>query len=235
MGSMSSGTLARTARAAMGGAMQIEQTEIDGVRVLWADVGPGQTVGALSFGVGRVDETAATAGISHLVEHLALAGFGQQDFDHNAFVDVTRTVVHAAGTAGEVASHLGAVTRGLTNIPWSRLPIERRILRDEAEQAGPSIAGALLWYRFGAQAFGLPGLDEHGLGWLGPDRVKPWVSERYTRDNAIVWLSGPPSADLRFELPSGMAHPRPAVTGLAGMTYPTHVPWEGPGVALGYL
>ena len=86
--------------------MQVEQAEIDGVTVLWADTGPGATVGALSFGVGRADETAATGGITHLVEHLALARFGQQDFEHNGFVDGTRSVLHAAGTPAEVAEHL---------------------------------------------------------------------------------------------------------------------------------
>jgi predicted Zn-dependent peptidase len=215
--------------------VQIERSEIDGVPVLWADTGPGTTVGALLFGVGRSDETAATGGITHLVEHLALAPFGQRDYDTNGFVDGLRSVFHAAGTPEEVADHLAAVATSLGDIEYDRLALERRILRDEAEQAGPSVAGALVWYRFGATGHGLPGLDEHGLTWLGPDRLRAWVASWYTRDNAVVWLSGPPPDTLRLALPSGTPPQRAPVAPLAGIEYPAHVPWLGPGVAMSYL
>jgi predicted Zn-dependent peptidase len=215
--------------------VQIEQSEVDGVPVLWADTGSGGFIGALAFGVGRIDESAATAGISHLVEHLALARFGQRDYDANAFVDPVRTVFHAAGTAVEVGEHLAAVARSLRDIPWERVPIERRILRDEAAQSGSSISGALLWYRFGSFGHGLPGVDEHGIGWLGPERIRPWIEARYVRENAVVWLSGPPPAELRLELGAGARPRRPAPTPLPELRYPTHVPWHGPGVAISYL
>ena len=120
-------------------------------------------------------------------------------------------------------------------MPWDRLPLERRILRDEADQAGRNVAGAMLWYRFGAVGHGLPGLDEHGLTWLGPDRVRQWVAERYTRSNAVVWFSGPPPDGLRLELPEGPRPVRPPVAPIEGIAWPAHVAWQGPGVGLSYL
>lgn len=215
--------------------LRIETTEIDGVRVLWAETGDGATVGALTFGVGRVDETAAVGGITHLVEHLALAPFGQQDFAHNAFVDDRRSVFHATGTTAEVASHLGAVARSIHALPIDRLVLERRILRDEASQAGRGLGGALRWYRFGACGHGLAGIEELGLTWLGPDRVLPWAARRYTRDNAVMWLSTRPPEDLRLDLPAGAAPVRPPVATIDEVRFPAHVPWEGPGVAVSYL
>lgn len=215
--------------------MRIETDVIDGVRVLWADTGDGAYVGALEFGVGRADETATIGGITHLVEHLALAPFGQQEFDHNGFVDPMRSVFHAAGTPGEVASHLGAVARSIHDLPLDRLGLERRILGDEAAQNGQAIGGALRWYRFGATGHGLPGVEELGLRWLGPEPVREWAATRYGRWNAVLWLSGPPPAGLRIELPDVVPPPRPAATPIADVRYPACVPWQGPGVAISYL
>jgi hypothetical protein len=215
--------------------VRIETDVIDGVRVLWADTGDGPYIGALEFGVGRADETAVVGGITHLVEHLALAPFGLQEFDHNGFVDPVRSVFHAAGTADEVSAHVTAVARSIHHLPLDRLGVERRILRDEAAQNGQAIGGALRWYRFGATGHGLPGIEELGLFWLGPDRVREWAGTRYGRWNAVLWLSGPPPAGLRIELPDVVPPARPAVTPLAGVRYPACVPWQGPGVAISYL
>ncbi len=215
--------------------LRIETTEIDGVRVLWAETGAGATVGALGFGVGRVDEPPAVGGVTHLVEHLALAPFGQQEFDHNGFVDARRSVFHATGTTDEVAAHLGAVAGSIHALPVDRLALERRILRDEAAQAGRGVGGALRWYRFGATGHGLAGIEELGLTWLGPERVLSWAAACYTRDNAVLWLSARPPEDFRLQLPAGVAPVRPPVTAVGDVRFPAHVPWEGPGVAISYL
>ena len=50
----------------------IQRTEIDGIPTLWMDE-PGPMVGMLLFRVGRCDEPTPIGGVSHIVEHLALA------------------------------------------------------------------------------------------------------------------------------------------------------------------
>ena len=60
----------------------IEQTTIEGIRTLLAP-GPGPTRGGVTFRVGQADETLSTAGITHLVEHLALHKLGMTDYHFN--------------------------------------------------------------------------------------------------------------------------------------------------------
>lgn len=213
----------------------IQRTEVDGVRTFWIDA-PGPMVAALVFRVGRSDEPTPLGGISHLVEHLALAGLGVQDYDHNGFVDGHLTVFTNVGRPDEVTAFLGSVVASLADLPLDRLVLERRILREEREQRGPSVGGALRWYRFGyaGQGRGLgPADDEIGLGWLGPDRVADWAARHFTRQNAVLWLSGPPPADLHLGgLRDGVPAPSPTVDAIPGITFPAHLAWEGPGAHL---
>ena len=53
----------------------VHRTEVDGVPVFWAD-GPGNAVGQLVFRVGQADEPLPLRGMTHLIEHLALASLG---------------------------------------------------------------------------------------------------------------------------------------------------------------
>ena len=57
--------------------------EVDGVRVLWADLPVDPTM-TLWFGVGHKDMTVSTAGITHLVEHLVMRRLGHVAIPHNA-------------------------------------------------------------------------------------------------------------------------------------------------------
>jgi predicted Zn-dependent peptidase len=72
----------------------IVRTELDGLPVIWADV-PGHFTGALAFRVGRSDETLATGGLSHLVEHLALPTDRRRSVDFNGSVDGIETAFGA--------------------------------------------------------------------------------------------------------------------------------------------
>ncbi|HEX6867232.1 MAG TPA: hypothetical protein VF119_00430, partial [Candidatus Limnocylindrales bacterium] len=153
------------------------RTEIDGVRTLWMDE-PGPPMATLVFRVGRADEPTPLGGISHIVEHLALVGLGVQDYDHNGMVDAQWSMFMTAGQPDELPAFFDQVVAGLVDPPVDRLLIERRILREEREQRGPSIGGAARWFRFGyaGQGRGLgPADDELGLGWVGPDRVREWA------------------------------------------------------------
>lgn len=214
----------------------INRTEVDGVRTLWIDE-PGPTIATLVFRVGRSDEPTPLSGITHIVEHLSLSALGVQDYDHNGFVDGQQTAFTSMGRSDEVRTFLEAVVHGLTHPPLDRLLLERRILREEREQRGPSIGGALRWYRFGyagqGRALG-PGDDELALDWLGPEPVEAWVRRWFTRQNAILWLTGPVPAGLRLDLPEGEPAPVPDITPTPGVLFPAHLAWDGPAATLGY-
>jgi predicted Zn-dependent peptidase len=222
--------------AAMPPVPSINRTEVDGVRTLWVDE-PGPMIATLAFRVGRSDEPSPMSGVTHIVEHLALAGLGVQDYDHNGFVDGQQAVFTSVGRPDEVRSFLEQVVSGLTHPPLDRLLLERRILREERAQRGPSIGGALRWYRFGyaGQGRGLgPGDDELALDWLGPDPVAAWIRRWFTRQNAILWLTGPVPDGLRLDLPAGAPGPTPGIESVPGVTFPTHLAWDGPAANLGY-
>jgi zinc protease len=131
-----------------------------------------------------------------------------------------------------------AVVSGLAEPPMERLVLERRILREEREQRGPSLGAAIRWYRFGYDGHGRglgPGDDELGIDWLGAEPVLTWIAERYTRQNAVLWLSGPPPADLRLPLPDGRRYPVAAPTAVPGQVFPAHMRWEGPAATVGLI
>lgn len=216
----------------------IHQTEIDGVRTLWMDE-PGPMAAALLFRVGRSDEPTPCGGITHLVEHLALAGLGVQDYDHNGFVDGHLTVFTNIGRPEEVTTFMASVVKGLADLPLDRLLIERRILREERDQRGPSIGGALRWYRFGYAGHGRglgPGDDELGLAWLGPERISSWVERWFTRQNAVLWLTGEPPPGLSLAgLRDGPVPTVPTIEPVPGLAFPAHLPWDGPGANLAVI
>ena len=214
----------------------INHTEVDGVRTLWIDE-PGPMIATLAFRVGRSDEPTPMSGVTHIAEHLALAGLGVQDYDHNGFVDGQQTVFTSMGRPDEVRTFLEEVVRGLAHPPLDRLLLERRILREEREQRGPSIGGVLRWYRFGYSGQGRalgPGDDELALDWLGPEPVAAWMRRWFTRQNAILWLTGPVPGGLRLDLPDGEVAPPLDISTTPGVTFPAHLTWDGPAATLGY-
>ena len=187
-------------------------TEVDGVPVAWVDL-PGPLTAALHFRVGVANETASTHGISHLVEHLALYGMHDRPYELNGMVDLVRTSFVARGRPHEIAEFLGTVCTRLGNLPEERVLVERKVLEAEAAGRSRSFRAVLLYWRYGAQAHGLPFVSEFGLNWLGPDAVRWWAATRFTRANALLVLTGPPPEGLRLPLPEGPAnHPVTAVT-----------------------
>jgi zinc protease len=213
----------------------LQRTEIDGVPAFWVDAGPGPSVGALVFRVGRADEPIPQGGVTHLVEHLALARLGVQPYDHNGTVDPTRTMMVASGDDADIVAFLNGVGAGLKDMPLDRIALERRILQDEADQAGSNIQGALRWYRFGTRGHGGPGVDEYGLDWLGPEPILDWARTRFIREAAAIVLSGPPPAGLTVDLPSGTLIGPPDLQPVPGLRFPAEVRWEGPGVTMTFL
>ncbi|MFI6000775.1 M16 family metallopeptidase [Streptomyces sp. NPDC051366] len=209
----------------------ITTTTVDGIRTVLAPRSGLLTAGLL-FRVGRADETLATSGITHLVEHLALHRHGLGDVHHNGATAAAYTEFHVTGTPAGVVEYLNGVCAALRDLPMDRLETEKEILRTEAagKSHGPAHA-ATLW-RYGSRSYGLTGYAETGLYRLTADDVRAWVQTRFTAENAVLWITGdtvPEGLDLT--LPSGGWHPAPAATSALPAT-PAYFQGDDRGVVL---
>jgi predicted Zn-dependent peptidase len=185
---------------------RVVEAACGGVPVFWAEM-PGPLRAQLAFRVGRVDEQLSRAGISHLVEHLALSTLGERLYGYNGAVGGDTTTFSVSGTVDEVREFFAMLCAALRALPLDRLEAERTVLLTEAARRSPDPVAALLWARYGATGFGLLGVDEHGLRAAGGDDVQAWAAERFTAANAVLLLTGPPPADLELDLPDGIPFP----------------------------
>jgi zinc protease len=192
--------------------MEITTGEVDGVRVISMPEGAvqGPLQAWLMFGVGRADETMPSAGISHLVEHLTLQPVGKVDYAYNGSVGFVSTSFKVVGTDVQVVDFFARVANHLSELPISRLSEEVRILEVEGAKRSRSQMTLDLASRFGAQGVGLVDWPEHGLNRLTPDEILQWSTQRYTAQNAAMWLSGPVPPSLSLAgLPQGDKSERP--------------------------
>ncbi|MFE9457329.1 hypothetical protein [Streptomyces californicus] len=136
-------------------------TEVDGIPTLLAPTsGGGPVVAGLFFRVGAADETLATAGLTHLVEHLALHRHGVSDLHYNGSTAATHTHFVVSGTAEEVVAYLNGVCASLRDLPVERLATEREILRTEQAGRGRGPNHQLPLWRYGARGYGLASYPE---------------------------------------------------------------------------
>ncbi|HEV6954232.1 MAG TPA: hypothetical protein VKY86_13395 [Promicromonospora sp.] len=192
--------------------------EVDGVPLLLA-AREGNVSGGIVFRVGSAHETLATAGITHLVEHLALRGQVRSEAHLNGQTQAGLTLFHVTGTAADVVAYLNDVCAALRDLPLDRLETEKDILRAEAGNRDPGVVGRLRINRHGARGRGLVGYGERGLDRLTADEVRDWAATRFTRGNAVAWFTGdavPDGLDLR--LPAGERMPAPPLTDVLGTT-----------------
>ena len=187
---------------------EIHRAEVNGIPLLWANA-PGPFAGGIVFRVGWADETLATSGITHAVEHLAMFPLGQIRYEHNATVEATHTSFWAAARPEEVTDFLARVTTSLRELPLDRLENELRVLQTEDAGMSAGAVDSLKRDRFGARGHGLWLFRQFGLERLGPDDVAAWARERFTVENAIVWMSGPPPEGFSLDLPRGERIPPP--------------------------
>lgn len=193
--------------------LAIQALRLDGIPTFVAPLGPMPLRACLIFRVGMADESLSRHGITHLVEHLALEGLGEQPYKYNGMVDGLFTRFYVAGRAGEIVEFLERVVSRLADLPRERLVAEAGVLRTEATRGPTGWLHAMLNYRYGSSGWGLAGLDEFGL--CGPDaeEVHAWARTRFTAENAVLWLNGPLPSGLRIRLPSGsrvLANGQPA-------------------------
>ncbi|WP_455352480.1 M16 family metallopeptidase [Streptomyces sp. SYSU K217416] len=190
----------------------IVETEVNGIRTVLAHR-PGPLSAGLFFRVGRADETLATSGITHLVEHLALYRHGIGEVHYNGSTAATYTHFEVHGSPDEVVAYFNGVCAALRDLPLERLETEKEILRTEAAGRGHGANHQMALWRYGARGYGLTSYAEQGLWGLGPDAVRAWAQTRFTRENAVLWITSetlPEGLDLT--LPSGRRWPAPAPT-----------------------
>ncbi|MFF7332814.1 insulinase family protein [Streptomyces sp. NPDC008150] len=201
----------------------VSHTTVQGIPTLYAPR-QGETTAGLFFRVGRADETLATSGITHLVEHLALHRLGLTDAHHNGTTANAYTLFHVTGSEAEVVAHLNGVCAALRDLPMERLETEREILRTEASGRG-SVSQLPMW-RHGARGYGLSSYNEMGTWSLTAEQVRDWAATRFTRENAVLWITSdhvPEGLDL--SLPAGTRFPAPAATDALPVT-PAFVPGD---------
>jgi zinc protease len=172
-------------------------------------------------------------GSSHLVEHLALWPSRRLEHPFNGWVEDAVTGFHCSGTPEEVVAFLAATTAALRALPLDRLDVERRVLVAEASARRPSVFAHHRSARFGPQGYGLCDQYEFAIDWLPASDIEAWSASHFTRENAVLWLSGPPPADLRLDLPSGSASAPPAPgDGIPQLVLPAHQDLDQGGVSL---
>jgi predicted Zn-dependent peptidase len=187
---------------------------VNGVPVVFADR-PGAVSGGLLFRVGWSDEPLARAGLTHLIEHLALHGRHDLSGHHNATTGEWITHFHATGSEAEVVAALSGTCAALRELPLGRIETEKEILRTEAAGRSLGPRERHLLERYGARGPGLAGYGGFGLSAITAEDVRDWVSEWFVTGNAAVWITAaaiPPNLDLR--LPEGARRPTPVWTDL---------------------
>jgi len=194
----------------------IERGVVDGVTALRSNGVPGRHLAALTFRVGRFDETLPTAGITHMVEHLTLSGQQEVGYRFNASVSGRYTTFYLeTGNPADIATFMTAVCRGLSADHSALLDRERRILRTEAaSRGGAGALGTCLAERYGARGPGLANYQEFALQRADWHEVADWRKRWFTTGNAVLWIAGDIPHGLRLSLPPGRAVFAGAVTPL---------------------
>ncbi|MER7566402.1 insulinase family protein [Streptomyces sp. NPDC097941] len=196
----------------------VRHTTVHGIPTLFAPR-PGPITAGLTFRVGHADEALPTSGITHLVEHLALYRLGLSDLHYNGATADTYTLFHVTGDEEEVVTYLNSVCAALRDLPMDRLETEKEILRTEAGSRGKGPMAPMPPWRYGAQGYGLSGYDELGTRSVTADQVRHWAETRFTRDNAVLFLSADRVPDgLDLTLPAGRRFPTPAATSALPVT-----------------
>ncbi|MFC8673081.1 M16 family metallopeptidase [Streptomyces griseorubiginosus] len=197
----------------------VRHTTVHGIPTLFAPSADRQITAGLAFRVGHADETLPTAGITHLVEHLALHHLGLSDLHFNGATASTYTLFHVTGDEDEVVTYLNGVCAALRDLPMGRMETEKEILRTEAGSRGKGPLSRMPLWRYGAQGYGLGSQDELGTWNLTADQVRDWARTRFTRDNAVLFLTTDRAPDgLDLTLPAGRRFPTPPATSTLPVT-----------------
>lgn len=195
---------------------------IDGVPVHWTEQ-PGRFRASLVFRVGVRDESFSSAGLTHLVEHLAFATIPMLDHEANGEVGLTLTEFTFEGTQIEVANSLSAICASLGELAAGHIdPLvferEKSILEAEGEtSAVPPEVGEALSNHYGLAGPGLASASENYLDQIAIDELVLHAKTFFTQANAVLVCSSAPPDNLHLPLPSGKRRPiKPASPVTAG-------------------
>ena len=188
----------------------------------------------VSFRVGRADETAASTGITHLIEHLVMPSHSYPDVECNGTVENLFTTMWASGSLSNVARFLDEVAGRVNALPLERLDVERRILTAEQETRSAGSIQQAIALRFGPVAHGLTGYAEYGVQRVTEDEIAAWTAERFTAGNAVIWATAP-ALELDASLPPGSRVPVPEPRPIEYVEYPCVYTSEAGGVLLSML
>jgi zinc protease len=200
---------------------RLEREEVDDVPVYWAEA-PAPFVVGVIFRVGRSDETLATAGVTHLVEHLAIPPRQPANVELNGTVTGTETMFWAAGRREDALAAFAGILEGLAELPLQRLEAERQILLTEAASASSDPVQDAAAFRFGARGHGLAAYGEFGLYRLDALEVERWWRKHFGARNAALWMTGRPPRRFRIPLQAGERHPVRTLEPIADLRFPAH-------------
>ncbi|KGN32682.1 hypothetical protein N802_16955 [Knoellia sinensis KCTC 19936] len=189
--------------------VELHTDVVSGVRTFWVDSGRPTLAASLLFRRGIVDETLATTGLTHLLEHLALHDRAKGALQVNGSVSLLQTQFDAHGPHEAVVAHLRELTSWLSAPQVADVAREASVLRAEAARQGASDVRAAMLNRYGARGPGLAGYGEPGLARVTAEAVTDLAAEWFTAGNAVLFLDGPPPADLAFHLNDGPLHEVP--------------------------
>lgn len=174
------------------------------------------------------------AGITHLVEHLALLPFQEQPYAYGGSVEGGRTIFWAQGSPAEIVEFFNRLCANLANLPLDRLADQARLLETEAHSRKVGPGDSLLNIRYGTTGWGTVVYPEYGLMRPDPERVGEWAERWFTADNAALGLSG--SAEgLTLQLRPGTRMPAPDLTPLTSVHTPAWMHERFAGVGIGFV
>ncbi|WP_062304020.1 insulinase family protein [Demequina subtropica] len=208
----------------------LQTTDHRGIPVLWSDIRSTFT-GTLAFAVGRRDELARTAGVTHLVEHLVMSRVGRVSVTHNASTEEDRVTFYAEGAEAAVADFLGRVAaaiRDLDAIDDAVVAEQRRIIAAELGEGDETTGAGPLLDRFGASTLGLLDLGMPAHRSLSREQALEWAATWLHAGNAVLTFTGPVPDGLGVDLPA--ARPLPERAAIAPLGHRRHG-WLGGGAA----
>lgn len=180
---------------------------------LTADL-PLSFTGAMSFGVGKRDESPRTAGISHLVEHLVMARVGRVDIAHNAVTAIDHITLFASGDPDRVADFLNRVAAAvgdLHTITEDEIARQRDLIAIELGDDDQSTGLGPLMDRYGAAGLGLADLGQPAHRSLTREEVVHFAGTWLHAGNVVLTFTGPVPNALAIDLPP--ARPTPTRNG----------------------
>ncbi|MFE5965658.1 hypothetical protein [Streptomyces sp. NPDC056463] len=231
----------------------MRRSEINGIP-LYGDDLPGRFTAHLVFGTGIVDEPFPRLGITELAGQLALAAVADaaRACDETVFVAEDRfTRFSASGEPDRVAAFMNLLCHALAGPPVDGLAaavrkVQARQLREERRDR---FQERELGYRYGLRGPGKVAWAAPAVAHIGAADVRAWADARFTRDGAVLAVSGRPPEALDPRLPAPSHGPRagrpavdplPEVTGCwiegaEGYGEQVTLSFEGPATPAGHL